>query len=309
MIGSALYEALTERGDQVVRLVRNNAGKDDVLFDLRTFGIDRPAYEGFDAFIHLGGINIGEKRLTERRKQAIWDSRVVTTEFLTRIIGELRQPPTHFIVASAVGYYGSRGETPLTEASSKGTGFFAELCDYWESAAREAEAYGCRVVNTRSGVVLDKDGGTLQRQIPMFKLMLGGRLGSGHQLMSWISLKDEVRALMHVLDNDSLSGPVNLTSPNPVKNGEYTLRLAIQLNRLAFIPTPRPLLRLALGTTMTDELLLTSQAVFPQKLLNSGFEFQFPLLQDALADIFEPESEPETDDNNSKNESNKDENP
>lgn len=294
LIGTELKRQLEERGDEVVRLVRHNAGRDDVVFDLRRMSVDRQSFENFDAFVHLGGVNIGERRLTESRKQAIWDSRLGSTEFLTRIMSELRQPPATFVCASAVGYYGDREDEELVESSGLGKGFFAGLCQYWEEAAQAAAEHGVRVVSLRSGVVLSKDGGALKRQIPLFKLAIGGRLGSGHQWMSWIHLHDEVRAIMHILDTSSLSGPVNITSPQPVKNGYYTAALAQALNRPAFIPTPRPLLVMALGATLTDELLLTSQRVIPEKLIQSGFEFEFGNIHDAFEDALAEPAEPET---------------
>jgi uncharacterized protein (TIGR01777 family) len=281
LIGSELIRQLRERGDEAIPLVHRRDEK-GVYWDLNRFRVNPDDFERFDAIVHLAGESIGERRLTESRKRSVWDSRIVTTEYLNQTIDKVTIKPKTLIVASAVGYYGSQGDQFLTEQSPKGSGFFAELSDNWEKMAREAEKHDIRVVNLRSGVVLDKNGGALARQLPMFKLFMGGRLGSGHQWMSWISLQDEVRAIMHILDTPSLSGPVNLTSPEPVTNGAYTHTLALVLGRVAIVPTPPALLKLALGETLAEELLLTSQRVIPQKLLDSGFQFELPYLKDAL---------------------------
>jgi uncharacterized protein (TIGR01777 family) len=294
LIGTELMKQLKARGDEAVALTRHR-DEPGVFWDLNKFHVNPDDFERFDAVIHLAGVGIGEQRLTERRQRLIWDSRVITTEFLVQTLDKVKIKPATLIVASAVGFYGNRGEEDLTEESPKGDGFFATLCETWEKEAREAEKYGIRVANLRSGIVLDAAGGTLAKQLPMFKLNIGGRLGNGRQWMSWISLADEVRAIMHILDNPSISGPVNLTSPEPIMNGAYTAALALALNRLAVVPTPGFLLKLVLGETMTNELLLTSQKVFPDKLESSGFEFEFRYLMDALNNTLHPPVE-ETDD-------------
>lgn len=295
LIGTELIRQLQARGDEVTPLVRHRDEK-GVYWDLNRFRLNPDDFEGYDAIVHLAGENIGERRMTERRKQSIWDSRVVTTEYLNQTIDKLSRKPKVLVCASAVGFYGNRGDDILTEATSKGLGYFASLCETWENTARTAEQHGIRVVNLRSGIVLDKAGGSLAKQLPMFKLQIGGRLGNGHQWMSWISLPDEVRAIMHILDTESLSGPVNLTSPEPVTNGAYTAVLAMVLRRYAIFPTPRPLLKLVMGETITDEALLASQRAIPKKLLDSGFSFQFPFIKDALENTLAetPEDEPNT---------------
>jgi uncharacterized protein (TIGR01777 family) len=293
LIGSELVRQLKERGDEVIALTRHR-DEPGVYWDLNKFHANPDDFERFDAIVHLAGTSIGERRLTERRQRLVWDSRVITTEFLIQNLEKAKIKPKTLVVASAVGFYGDRGEEELTEASEKGDGFFAALCEVWEKEAREAEKFGVRVANLRSGVVIDANGGSLSKQLTMFRLNIGGRLGNGRQWMSWISLPDEVRAIMHVLDTPSLSGPVNLTSPEPVMNGAYTAALALALNRLAVIPTPAPLLKLVLGEIMANELLLTSQKVHPKKLQDSGFVFEFPFLLDALNNTLHP-PEPDED--------------
>lgn len=295
LIGTELIRQLEARGDEAVRLVRS-PHEQGVYWDLRRFRANPDDFERFDAIVHLTGENIGERRLTERRKQEIWDSRIVNTEFLCQTLDKVSLKPKTLISASAVGFYGNRGDEVLTEESGKGKGFFAELCDYWENAARDAEKHGIRVVNLRSGVVLSEKGGALPRQIPLFKMGVGGRLGNGHQWLSWISLEDEVRAILHLLDYENISGPVNVTAPNPVKNGAFTAVLAMTLKRPAIFPVPAAILNVMLGKALTEELLLTSQCAIPEKLRESGFAFKHAIVGDALQAAINPPTEDEEED-------------
>lgn len=286
LIGSSLVEALISRGDHVVRLVRSRRSADgEIRWDLHSQSIDLELMEGFDAVVHLGGVSIGERRWSEREKELLWNSRIVSTDILAQALAKVIVRPATFVCASAVGYYGDRGDEVLTEKASSGEGFLAALCKEWEAATATAAQVGIRTVNLRSGVVLSPLGGALARQLPLFRLGLGGRLGPGTQWLPWITLDDEVAAILHALDTPSLAGPVNLTSPNPVTNAQYTSMLGEQLRRLTLVPSPRWMLKVALGEQLTDEVLLASQRVRPSKLLASGFSFQHADLADALAHL------------------------
>jgi uncharacterized protein (TIGR01777 family) len=241
--------------------------------------------EGIDAIIHLGGVGIGERRWTERVRQRLWDSRVQSTEVLATAAASSTFRPKTFICASAIGYYGSRGDEVLTESSPQGQGFLADLCGMWEEATSPAREAGIRVVNLRSGVVLDPNGGALAKQIPLFRSFAGGPMSRGQSWMSWVSLYDEIEAIIWALQHEHLEGPVNLTSPNPVTNLDYTIALAKALSRPNFIPTPRWLLELALGKGVANEVLLASQRAIPEKLQRSGFVFRYPDIESMLREM------------------------
>jgi uncharacterized protein (TIGR01777 family) len=204
---------------------------------------------------------------------------------LAREIAQLEPSPDVFVVASAVGYYGDRGSEILTEESAAGDGFLARLCQEWESATSPASEAGVRVVNLRSGIVLSVRGGALARQLPLFRLGLGGRLGNGRQFVSWISLDDEVGVIRHAIENPALVGPLNATAPEPVTNAAFTKALGRALHRPAVFVVPRPALALALGAELVDELLLVSQRVVPKKLTSSEFPFVHPRLENALMTV------------------------
>lgn len=292
MIGEALVSRLLEEGHEPVRLVRQQPQEGEVFWDAYGGDVDRLNFEGFDAVVHLGGENIGERRWTEGFKQRLWDSRVVTTEVLAKILRTIPKPPEVFVCASGVGYYGSRGEEELTESSSKGEGFLADLCEMWEDATSPAsEDTDIRIVNLRTAVVLDAENGALARQLPLFKLGIAGRLGSGTQYMPWISLTDQVRAIMHVIENKSISGPVNCASPDMITNIEFTSAIGMALGRPTVIPVPRWMMVLGLGREVTEQMLLTSQKVIPQKLLESGFQFQDVDMYETVLRLIGPESE------------------
>lgn len=290
-VGTALVRRLSMDGHQVMKLVRHEPSNEDELgWQPLPDGVrmDPDKIEGFDAVVHLGGVSIGEQRWTPRHKERLWNSRVVTTDALARAITMISHKPKVFVCASATGYYGSRGDDKLMESSSQGRGFLAELCARWEEMARIAEQGGVRVVNLRSGLVLGHGGGVLKRQIPMFRMLLGGRYGDGSQWMSWISLRDEVDAIVHLI-NSEVEGPVNLTSPNPVKNIEWTKTLGNLLTRPTIFPAPRWSMVIPLGAEATDEALLASQRCVPTKLPNSGFRFADNKLESAIEWTLEQE--------------------
>lgn len=237
--------------------------------------------EGADAIVHLAGAGIADARWSEARKKVLRDSRMNSTRTLVDAIAQLQQKPRVLIAASGVGYYGDRGDETLTESSSNGNGFIAALARDWETQSLRAESLGLRVVMLRFGMVLSAHGGALPRIVTPFKLGVGGRLGSGKQWISWIALEDATGVIRSVLVDEKLSGPINVVTPNPVRNAEFTTALARVLHRPAIFPVPGFALRLALGE-MADELLLVSQRVNPRKLVTQGYAFRFPDLEAAL---------------------------
>ncbi|GBD14409.1 Epimerase family protein [bacterium HR25] len=284
LIGSALVPALRQAGHQVVRLVRRRPEPPDEFFWLPDAGqLDRSALEGVDAVVHLAGETIG-KRWTSSAKERIRASRIEGARLLTEAMREMGTPPRVFVSASAVGYYGDRGSEILDENEAPGRGFLAEVCKDWEAATRPAVERGVRVVNARTGIVLSGRGGALKAMLPLFQLGLGGVLGDGRQYMSWIAIDDVVRGYLHLLEDSGLSGPVNLTSPNPVTNAEFTQTLAKVLGRPAFLRVPAQVLTLPLGE-MAQETLLASQRAIPRRLLERGFQFQYPELEGALRHV------------------------
>jgi hypothetical protein len=235
---------------------------------------------GFDAVIHLSGESV-TGRWTSAKKRRIRDSRVVSTRNLSQALASAEKKPTVFLCASAIGYYGNRGEEVLTEDSPSGTGFLAEVSREWEAATKPASDAGIRTVNLRIGIVLSRNGGALKPMLLPFRLGLGGRIGSGRQWWSWIHIDDLISAIWQILKTDAVSGPVNMTAPNPATNAEFTRTLATALHRPAILPIPAFAARLAFGE-LADEGLLSSARVKPKKLLASGFTFRFPNLGDAL---------------------------
>src|SRR5689334_13400049 len=255
MIGTALIPRLRARGDRVLRLVRGDAeGSDDVRWDPPAGTIDAAALEGVDAVVHLAGVGIGDKKWTEARKKEVLESRTIPTTLLARTLAALDGKPRVLVSASAIGYYGDRGDDVLTEAAAAGNDFGARVCRAWEEATAPAEEAGIRVVRTRTGLVLTARGGFLKRLLLPFKLGIGGRLGSGRQWMSWITLDDDLDAILHVIDTDSLAGPVNLTAPNPVTNAEFTQLLGRAVHRPTVVPTPMPALKVVYGSELVDTL-------------------------------------------------------
>lgn len=285
LIGSALCRALEERGDEVVRLVRRPARAGEVRWDPGSQALEAAALAGVEAAVHLSGAGIGNRRWTSSRRELLVSSRVDSTALLAGVLSRLDPAPRVLVNASAVGIYGDRGDEELTEASPTGTGFLAELCLRWEGATAPAVAGGIRTVRLRSGIVVSGAGGALGRLLPLFRCGLGGRLGSGRQWVSWISITDEVRAVLHCLDHANLSGPVNAVAPQPVTNAELTRSLGRAVRRPAVVAVPAPALRLALGRDLVDEVLLASQRVRPASLEESGFVFAHPDIDAALAGV------------------------
>jgi hypothetical protein len=283
LIGSALVPFLTTGGHEVARLVRSraSAGEDAIFWKPSEGTITDSRLEGFDAAVHLAGENISSGRWTAEKKTKIRDSRVRSTKLLSESLSKLSQPPKVLVCASAIGYYGSRGDEVLTEESAPGEGFLTQVCREWEAAAEPARKRGIRVVHLRFGVVLSAAGGALAAMLTPFRLGLGGVVGPGSQYMSWISRDDAVSTVFHALTNDALSGPVNAVAPEPVTNREYTKTLGRVLGRPTLFAIPAFAARLAFGE-MADELLLSSTRVVPKRLQESGYRFREPNLEAAL---------------------------
>jgi len=285
-IGAALLPSLQSGGTQVIRLVRGPANNAEQISWDPLAPLSPAAVSGFDAVIHLAGESV-VGRWTDAKKKAIRDSRVLGTRNLATALTKSDAKPGVLVCASAVGFYGNRGDELLREESPSGQEFLPEVCREWEEASRIAANAGIRTVNIRIGLVLSPTGGALGSMLTPFKLGLGGRLGSGQQWWSWIHVDDIVGAIHHALDTQSLSGPVNLVAPNPTRNAEFTKILASVLGRPALFPVPEFALRAALGRAAAQELLLASQRVEPAKLAASGYSFRFRELRAALASLVE----------------------
>jgi uncharacterized protein (TIGR01777 family) len=284
MLGTAIGSALSRRGVRLLRLVRREPkGPEELGWDPATGRLDEPErLEGLDAAVHLSGASVASRRWTAGYKREMTGSRVASTRFLSETLAALRQPPPVLVKASAVGFYGDRGDEILDEDSAAGKGYFPALCTAWEAAARPAADAGIRVVHLRFGVVLGPKGGAMDRLRLLFGLGLGGRLGSGRQWMSWISEADAVAAALFAVDTSTLSGPVNLAAPQPVTNADFTRELARAVHRPAVLPAPAFALRLAFGE-MADEALLASTRALPKRLTQAGFAFAHPTLREAFA--------------------------
>jgi uncharacterized protein (TIGR01777 family) len=289
LIGRPLVAGLDAAGHDVARLVRRRAqGPDEIAWDPAAGTVDVDALAGVDIVFHLAGAGIGDRRWTADYKREILDSRVLGTSLLASKLAELAPKPSVMVSASAIGWYGDRGDEILDETASQGTGFLADVTAAWEDAAEPAVAAGIRVVHPRTGIVLSKDGGALQRLLLPFKLGAGGRTGSGDQWWSWITLEDEIEALMHLGLASELAGPVNLTAPNPVTNKDFVAALGAALRRPALLPTPSLALKAILGSELAEALLFQSQRVIPARLEADGFEFRAPNLADALISALDP---------------------
>jgi uncharacterized protein (TIGR01777 family) len=282
LIGSALVPHLRASGHDVVRIVRERATGTDISWDPGERTIEADKLEDVDAVVHLAGAGVGDHRWSAAYKQAILSSRVDGTTTLAETLARVQRPPVVMVSASAVGYYGSRGDEVLTERSESGTGFLADVCRRWEAATAAAADAGIRVVHLRTGVVLSAAGGALKKQLPPFRLGLGARLGSGKQWFSWITRRDAVAAISHLLDDEGASGPFNLAAPEPVPNVVFTHALGSALRRPALLAVPSIVLRVAVGDEMTSEFLVASQRAMPERLLSSGFVFADPALAAAL---------------------------
>ena len=286
LVGSALIQSLTSSGHSVVRLVRSQASPDrsDVRWDPNAGTIDKAGLEGLDAVVHLAGENIAEGRWNEEKKRRIRDSRVKGTRLLCETIAQLERPPKVLVSASAIGYYGDRGDEVLREDSKPGTDFLSDVCREWEAATEPAKQKGIRVVNLRIGVVLSSAGGALAKMLTPFQLGVGGKLGNGEQYISWITLDDLIGVIYYTLTNDALSGPVNAVAPNPVTNLEFTKSLGRVLSRPTIFPMPAFAVRLAFGE-VADALLLSSTRVQPARLQENGYQFKYPELEDGLRQV------------------------
>ncbi len=283
LVGSELVTSLGTNGHQIKKLVRReaNAEANEVSWDPESSGIDRSGLEGLDAVVHLAGENIAGGRWTSARKALIRDSRVQGTKLISETLAKLKAPPKVLVCASAIGFYGDRGEELLNEESATGSNFLAEVCKAWEDACEPSRQKDIRVVNLRIGVILSAAGGALAKMLLPFKLGVGGVVGSGSQYMSWIAIDDVVGAIHHALVTESLNGPANVVAPSPVTNREFTKTLGRVLKRPTLFPMPAFAARLAFGE-MADELLLASTRVEPAKLCSSNFQFQFSELEGAL---------------------------
>lgn len=280
LIGSALVRELTAGGHEVLRLSRGGGAPGTVPWDPAAGRLDPRALEGVEAVVHLAGENIAGGRWTPARKAAIRDSRLRSTDLLARAVAGLERPPRVFVSASALGFYGDRGDERLTESSPPGRGFLADVCREWEGASAPAEAAGLRVVHIRIGLVLARQGGALAEMLLPFRLGLGGPLGSGRQWWSWITLDDVVGAFRHALVDESVRGPVHGVA-GAVTNRDFTRTLCRVLRRPMFLPVPRVALRLLMGE-MADALLLASARLEPGRLRDTGYRFRDPELEPAL---------------------------
>ena len=282
LVGTALIKSLEPEGHEIFRLVRHAPNsRSEIEWSPDRYSIALARIEGFDAVVHLAGESIAEGRWSDEKKKRIRESRAKGTKLLGDALANLSNPPRILISASAIGYYGNRGDEVLTEGSTPGDGFLPEVCVEWEKATALATEKGIRVVNTRFGVILDAHGGALAKMLPPFRMGIGGRIGSGKQWMSWIALDDVVGGIKFALTNETLSGPVNFVAPNPVTNSEFTKALGKALSRPTLFPIPAFGVRLVFGE-MGDALLLSSQRVKPVSLEASGYRFQYSNLDGAL---------------------------
>jgi uncharacterized protein (TIGR01777 family) len=288
LVGTQLVAELARAGVQVVRAVRRPVSDPhgEVFWDPDAGKIDAAALDGADAVVHLAGENIAGGRWTEKFKQRIRDSRVQGTRLLSEAIAGLTNKPRTFVCASAIGYYGDRGDEVLTESSPPGDDFLADVCREWEAACQPARGAGVRVVNTRIGVVLSPHGGALKKMLTPFKLGVGGRLGNGRQYMSWVALDDVVESIGFILATPEVAGPVNLTAPNPATNLDFTKTLGRVLSRPTVFPLPAFAARLHFGEA-ADALLLSSTRVLPQALTAAGYQFRYPELEPALRHLLQ----------------------
>lgn len=283
-IGTALLASFDPQSTQIVRLVRGRAQNSAQVSWNPLTPLPPAAVSGFDAVVHLAGESV-VGRWTDKKKNAIRDSRVLGTRHLIAALAQTEVKPRLLVCASAIGFYGDRGDEVLEEKSPIGRGFLPEVCSEWEEATQAAPEAGIRVVNIRIGLVLSAKGGALAKMLTPFKLGLGGRIGSGRQWWSWIHVDDIVGGIHHAMRTESLAGPVNLVAPNAVRNAEFTKVLAAVLRRPAIFPVPEFALRLAFGKQAADEMLLASQRVQPGKLGASGYRFRFRELRAALENL------------------------
>lgn len=286
LIGSALVRSLEADGHTAVRVVRSGGGSGSVRWDIERGEIDAAGLERLDGVVHLAGEGIADKRWTDDQKRKILESRTKGTALLADTLAALSDKPPVLVSGSAIGVYGNRGDEQLTEASAPGSGFLTDVVVAWEAAAGPAEAAGIRVPKIRTGIVLDKDGGVLERLAGLARFGLLGKLGSGRQWMSWISLADQVGAIRFLLEHD-VAGPVNLTAPAPVTNAVFTKALGRVLKRPTFLPVPRFGPKLLVGSELAQALLFDGQRVLPEVLLDAGYEFQHTDLETTFRDLLQ----------------------
>ncbi len=284
LIGTHLIPTLRAKGNEVYKLVRKTPkSADEIQWDAeRGFSeTEQAKLENFDAVIHLAGDNVASKNWSDEKKRKIKESRTAGTRVLVNALRKTEKPPKHFISASAIGFYGNRGDEKLTEASAKGEGFFPEVCSEWEAEAQKAKDFGARVVNPRIGVVLAKDGGALEKMLTPFKFGLGGVIGSGKQYLSWIALDDLIKIFHFILENENFSGAVNAVAPNAATNEEFTKTLGKVLNRPTIIPIPEFAIKLLFGE-MGETTVLQGAKVYPQRLIDANFKFEYSTLEVAF---------------------------
>ena len=288
LIGSTLLERLRQDGHTVVPMVRRPAKEGEIHYDPRNGVLDPESLVGVDAVVHLAGAGIGDRRWTDRYRREILESRTLSTSLIAEAMASVanRGGPRVLLSGSAIGFYGATGDEELNERSTAGDGFLADVCRAWEAATSPAEDAGVRVVHLRTGIVLSPKGGALKKLLPLFRFGLGGRMGSGRQWQSWISLDDEVGAIVFLLTAD-ISGAVNLTAPAPVTNAEFTKVLASTLSRPALVPVPSFGPKLLLGGELADALLFTGQRVLPERLTDAGYSFEHPTLSEALGTLLQ----------------------
>ncbi len=284
LIGTALVTHLEAAGHRPIRVTRS--GSDGIHWDPARGEIDAASFEGIDAVVHLAGEGIAEKRWTDAQKARILDSRVDGTTLLARTLAGLDRPPAVLLSGSAIGYYGDRGDTVITETSPPGSDFAAEVSIAWEACTAEAEAAGIRVAHLRTGIVLSAAGGVLGKLLPLYRAGLGGKLGGGHQYMSWISIDDEVGIITWLLDTE-ICGAVNLTAPEPVTNHDFTKALGAALHRPTFLTVPSFGPKILLGSELADSLLFSSARVAPTVAEGAGYEFRHRTIDAALADVLD----------------------
>lgn len=294
LVGTALVPFLERQGHEVFKLVRQlpSTGERSIFWDPASGQLDTARLAGFEAVVHLAGDNIGSGRWTATKKARIRDSRIRSTQLLCDRLAQLPQPPAVLVCASAVGVYGNRGQEVLVETSHPGGGFLAEVCRDWEAAADSARQAGIRTVHLRFGMVLSAAGGALARLVPVFRFGLGGVVGDGEQYWNWIAIDDALSAIDHALRTSALTGPVNAVAPEAVTNRDFTQRLGRVLGRPTLFPLPTAVARLVLGE-MAGATLLASARAEPARLLESGFEFRWPTLTEALRHLLSQPKLPE----------------
>lgn len=281
LIGSALVRSLTADGHEVVRLVRRAArGADEVCWDPEGQYVDAAGLDGCDAVVNLAGAGVGDHRWTDAYKKQVRDSRVLGTAALAEAVAALDRPPRVWVNGSAIGFYGETGDRAVDESAPPGDGFLPSLCVEWEEATAPVREAGVRTVFARTGLVVAREGGAWAKLFPLYKAGLGGRFGNGRQYWSFVALHDEVAAIRHLIDTDGLSGPFNLTAPNPLTNREISAAMGRVMRRPSLFTVPAPALKLVLGEMSGD--VLGSQRVLPKRLLESGFTFAFPEIEGAI---------------------------